>query len=191
MDHTKKSIIMEGLKDHSLIACLILNSLDKLNEGNHKYQNVNNPAYKHHIRGAIRSATCNVVGCESSDSKKRAHYMSKAAKQQMLSGKMDELMGEHVVPVSLINAKVVELYQSKKKIGKEIEVHEIIKIVKDWSVHAVITKKEDSKLKEAKLTKKMPPDWDRKNVFARHDKVGIVLIPNEYAALIKKKKKKN
>ena len=52
-------------------------------------------------------------------------------------------------------------------------------------------KKEDSKLKEAKLTKKMPPDWDRKNVFARHDKVGIVLIPNEYAALIKKKKKSN
>ena len=182
---------MDGLKDHSLIACLILNSLDKLNEGNPKYTNVDNPAYKHHIRGAIRSAS-NKVGCvKSSDNKKSAHYMSKAAKQQMLSGKMDELMGEHVVPVSIINAKVVDLYQSKKNIGKEIEVHEIIKIVQDWSVHAVITKEEDLKLKESKLTKTMPPDWDRKNVFARHDKVGIVLIPNEYAALIKKKKKKN
>ncbi|MDZ7697724.1 MAG: hypothetical protein U5R49_12655 [Deltaproteobacteria bacterium] len=166
---TVHSVYLPGLKEHCEVACLILNKLGK------------NPHTNHHVRGTIREASSKVAGQPGGNIKEKAHFMSASARQQMYEGNCKGLIGEHVVPVSIMVTKVNDLYERQ---GNRIELTQIIDIVKKWSILAVITTKEDIKIKARKLYHKMPPDWDGCNKYARYDAAGIKLVPNEYKMLI-------
>lgn len=144
-----------------------------------KHPDQEHPAVKHHIRAALREAS-NHVGKNSDTPKHSAQYMSSKAEKSMVEGHYDDLIAEHVVPVSVLNQLIVELPVSGK--------HEIAEVLRKYVIRAVVTKEEDYLLKEAGLQKSMPEGWgdtDRANPFARYEAVGIRLVENRFSELFK------
>ena len=151
-----------GLREHCKVASLILEKMDL------------NPHTKHHIRSAIREATLKVTTNKGS-SKDKATMMSISALEQMKSGDKSKLILEHVVPVSEINKRVLSLGSPN--------ANKIQEIVVEWSILCVITEDEDELLKNEKITKSMPNDWDGIDKYARYKKVGIELVQSKYKEL--------
>lgn len=134
------------------------------------------PHTNHHIRGAIRAASEKVHNGKTKDTKTGAHYMSVAAGRQMRSKACNDLVVEHIVPVSVIRDMVFAL-----PTPSELVVGELIR---RWTLLSIITKAEHELLREAKLYHRMPPGWSQRDCeFARYEQVGIDLIRNEYAKL--------
>ena len=165
MDVSTKVKDIEGFHRHCEVAALILTKLPI------------DPHTKHHISEAIRAAS-NKVTTIPGDGKESAPFMSKAAGDQMRTGNFLNLRFEHVVPISLINERVLE--------REDVTPQKIEEIVLKLSVLSVITLHEHEKLKAAGLNQKMPVDWDGEDLFARYRTVGIKWIANEYKQLIKR-----
>ena len=62
----------------------------------------------------------------------------------------------------------------------------IAAVILEWTLLSVITKSEHDRLTTAGLGKKMPDDWDQKDLRSRYDAVGISLVENRYKELKKK-----
>jgi len=133
------------------------------------------PAVKHHVRGAIREASHHASRGPGYDNKRGAHYMSVGAMKQMEQGDFDGLVGDHLVPVSVLNHMIVsEVSSTWEGIAQILLTH---------GARAVITKAEHKLLQELRLHKDMPPNWDRRNPYARYKAAGIKLEPNQYQEL--------
>ena len=72
---------------------------------------------------------------------------------------------EHVVPQMWF----VDKFMDMDPIDKE----EIRKLLETYFNVLLVTKEEDAKLTDAGLRSDMPVDWDKKDPWARHKKVGI------------------
>ena len=151
-----------GLREHCKVAALILEKMDL------------NPHTKHHIRSAIREASLKITTNKGS-SKDKATMMSTSALEQMTSGDKSNLILEHVVPVSEINKRVLSL--------ESPNTDKIQEIVVEWSILCVITEAEDRLLKDKKITKSMPNDWDGIDKYARYKKAGIDFVQSKYKEL--------
>jgi len=137
-----------------------------------------NPHTKHHIRNAVREATYAVArahGISGNDKKKKAKYMSLEAEKCMKNGNFHDLVVDHVVPVSVINQKVLD---EKKPCTMKIR-----QIVEEWTLLAIITKPEHDRLREKGLYHKMPEGHDEEKM-ARYDYVGIEVKKSAYALLL-------
>jgi hypothetical protein len=87
----------------------------------------------------------------------------------------DNLVTDHIVPISVITDEIYKLRRrTKSQIG--------LVILQRLSL-AIITPEEHDKLRCAGLYDRMPGNWDRKNIFARYDQVGIFLKNNRYTEL--------
>jgi len=135
-------------------------------------------AIKFVIRCAVRQACNFATDLPGYDSKKGAGLVSKKAHTQILDGDFSGLIGEHVVPISVILRKLDALSSSS---AKEIGV-----LIRRFCTRAVITKAEDSKLGKSGLKKKMPQGWDGGNEMARYDKVEIETLEISYQELLRK-----
>lgn len=157
----------EGFEQHCKVAALIIREMGI------------NPHTKHHIRTAIREATHKVTDKKGSR-KATAHFISESARQQMENGNKDNLVLEHVIPVSYINELVLKLAKTRP-----LSEQDIANIVLDWTCLALITEEEDSR-----LTKKAVPPDIQTNKFARytHMEPPIRLHPNTYKDLKSKLK---
>ena len=135
-----------------------------------------NPAVKSTIRFVVREATNTSSELPGYDNKLGSEYMSLSAREQMSKGSFANLIGEHIVPVSVV-IKVLES-------GNIFEEEYISKTIKELSVKAVITKKEDLLLKKAGYSNKMPDNWNvADDIKARYEAVGIKLIKSKYKEL--------
>jgi len=92
-----------------------------------------------------------------------------------LDGNKDRLVLEHVVPVSYINELVLN--------EAEPTWQKIREIVIEWALLAVITKREDRRLKDLKLYQRMPSEWDGVDKFARYKLGGIARGPGSGLSL--------
>lgn len=157
----------EGFDEHCEVAALIIREMGI------------SPHTKHHIRTAIREATHKVTEKKGSR-KATAHFMSQSARRQMEGGCKDDLMLEHVVPVSHINQLVLSLAETRPVTGEDIA-----RIILDWTCLALITKDENSRL----TIKTVPPEI-HSNKFARYAlaEPPIHLQPNLYKELQHKSK---
>lgn len=136
----------------------------------------NSPAVKSVIRYVVREATNTSSDLPGYDNKLGAKYMSLSAGKQMAKGQFVNLIGEHIVPVSVI-IKVLED-------GDIFDEGHIARTIEKLSVKAVITKDEDMLLKEAGLSNRMPVNWDIANgIKARYKTVGIELTKSKYKEL--------
>jgi hypothetical protein len=138
------------------IACLLLNREDKQHS-----------AIKCILRHVIRQATNFSSVLPGYDNKMGASKISVSALDSIKSGNTSELIGEHVVPISVIDNELRALKDPTKD--------EIANIIRRLHLRAVITKKEDEYLKEIKLSKAMPADWDGNNLMYRYVKANIVV----------------
>jgi len=152
----------DGLMEHCKVASLILTNMEV------------NPHTKHHIRSAIREASLKITKNKGSN-KDKAEQMSTEAFTQMQRGNITGLILEHVIPVSYINALVLD--------HSDHSAENICKIVCEWTILSIITKNENDTLSNLGFAKKMPSDWDEKNKYARYEKAGIKLILSRYKEL--------
>ena len=113
-----------------------------------EHKDCDNPAIKSIIRFLVREASNMCTELPGYDNKLGAELVSTEARKQIQSGDTSKLIGEHVIPVSIINKT---LMNSKDKSLEKIE-----KTIKALSKRAVITKDEDAKLRKKGLSKKMP-----------------------------------
>lgn len=132
-------------------------------------------AIKSTIRFVIREATNTASNLPGYDNKLGSEFMSLKAEEQLKRGLFDNLVGEHIVPVSVI-IKVLEN-------GNDFSKENISSTIKKLSAKAVITKKEDDLLKKAGFSNKMPLNWNTGDIKARYDAVGIKLIDSKYKEL--------
>ena len=135
------------------------------------------PAVKHHIRSAIREVS-NHVAIAPGSAKHSAQYISHSAQQAMEANQCNDLIAEHVVPVSILNIKVMELEHPTPE--------SIAEIMLSYTMRAVITSEEDSKLKSLGFQKTMPNTNNMDNLCSRYDAAGISLTENNYSQLLKK-----
>lgn len=156
------STILKALKNIANVAALIIREMGV------------NPHTKHHIRTAIREATHKVTDKKGSR-KSTAHFISESARQQMENGNKDNLVLEHVIPISYINELVLNLAGTRPLTSQDIA-----SIVLEWTCLALITADEDSR-----LTKKAVPPDIQTNKFSRYEHVDpkICLQPNIYKDL--------
>jgi len=72
---------------------------------------------------------------------------------------------EHVIPTQVIVNMLMDMKPlTKRKVENRLKKY----------LHVlVVTKEEHRKLNSSGLRYKMPDDWDRKNIWARYEKVGI------------------
>ncbi len=140
-------------------------------------QDIENPAVKSVIRHTIREAINHATDLPGHDNKKGAGLVSEAAARQIERGCLTDLVGEHVVPISVIGKKLVGM--------RPLAAEDIKRELKAFSKRAVITKEEDDRLRTAGLVKQMPQGWDGVSWTARYDAVGISLVNESYAQLIK------
>jgi len=150
-----------------------------------KREDRENPAIKSIIRYVVREACNHCSDLPGYDNKLGAEMVSALAEKQIAAGgNLAGLVGEHVVPVSVINKKLLELPASR------LSIEEISITVKELSKRAVITKDEDQKLRQKQLSKKMPNGWkwDGHNEMARYAAVGIETLQVSYKEVVKKAK---
>lgn len=146
----------DGLVWHCRVAALLLRELPQ------------NPHTKHHVRGAIREASVAIKG-KHRRLPEGVEFFSANARDQLARGKKLGLVREHVVPVSVINKKVVELHQPTEE--------SIIDVVRSWTILAAITQAEHDLLRQRGLHDKMPNSWCGTDKLARYKEVGIELLP--------------
>ena len=87
----------ENLKEHCEVAALILRTLPSTSNT------------RDHVKAAIRKASNQVSSVRGGNNHIKAFYMSSAAEAQMLLGKFDNLIGEHLVPVKVLVTKILSL----------------------------------------------------------------------------------
>ena len=133
------------------------------------------PAVKSIIRYVVREATNTSSKLPGYDNKLGAQLMSLAAYEQMRNGNFSNLIGEHVVPVSVI-LKLLDKFPSPN-------ADKVAEIVGHYSKKAVITTHEDKSLRLAGLTNRMPDNWDGKKINARYEVLGIELVKSKYKEL--------
>lgn len=135
-------------------------------------------AIKTVIRCAVREA-CNFANdLPGYDNKKGATLVSREALSQIQEGDFSHLVGEHVVPISVVLQKLREA-------GKP-RIHKISEIIKKFSTRAVITKCEDMLLRQAGLTTNMPKGWNGQDELARYKHVRIQTLEETYLDLYKR-----
>jgi len=134
-------------------------------------------AIKTVIRCAAREACNFATELPGYDNKLGAKIISKKAFEQLSKGNKSELIGEHVVPISIVLTKLNNI--------KDISVTSISDLVKMYSTKAVITKEEDERLKDNKLQKNMPDDWCGKDIMSRYKYVNIEVKDMTYKEALK------
>lgn len=77
------------------------------------------------------------------------------------------LSHEHVVPVNVVISKLMSLKATAK-------IEDIEKVIRDFSIVAIITRGEDELLRKKGLGKKMPLDWDHADIWARYRKTELL-----------------
>lgn len=139
-----------------------------------------NPAIKSIIRYVVREASNHCSELPGYDNKLGAEIVSVSAYKQISEGNTSGLIGEHIVPVSIINKALLQL--------SDTSIEEISKTVKSLSKRAVITVEEDKRLKGKGLSKTMPEgwEWNGHNVMARYETVGIDTLQTGYKDAVKK-----
>jgi hypothetical protein len=138
---------------------------------------IENSAVKSVIRFTLREAINHATDLPGHDNKKGAELVSKKAMGKIFCGDFDGLVGEHIVPVSVVSQRIKEqLPLTKSELASEL---------KRFSQKAVITKEEDQKLKAAGLLKTMPSDWDGSNPLDRYNAVGIKVLNTAYIDAVK------
>ena len=129
-----------------------------------------NAATKFAVRTLLREAVNkSCPGYRGNDNKKNVRYVSLAARQALKHGK-GPVIADHAVPLSVLLDKV---YRRKK-----IDTDQLVRLVSAYSCMVLITRDEDTCLRNAGLVKSMPPDWDTKDVLARYSHAGIRIRPN-------------
>lgn len=136
-----------------------------------------NPAIKSITRFVVREATNTSSSLPGYDNKLGAAFMSKKAYSQMQNKDFNNLIGEHIVPISVI----LRLLEKQNNPSPE----DIRKTVTKYSHRAIITKQEDNKLRDAGLSNKMPDNWDNNTFDARYKSVKIDLLNSQYKELKK------
>jgi len=127
-----------------------------------------NPATKFAIRCALREAVNkSTPEYKGNNNRKNCRYVSSAALALMNDAGAD-LVADHAIPISLL----------QDRINKTTTREELVALVQEYCVMALITKAEDALLRAAGLVKKMPPGCDTKDPTARYRHVGIEVIPN-------------
>jgi len=145
-------------------------------------EDIKNPAVKNILRFLVREASNCTSDLPCYDNKLGSKMTSVKAIERISKikdGNYTGLVGDHVVPVSVINEKLIEL--------KSIDVDAIKRTISKFAVRAVITKEEDAILRESKYIKKMPDEWNE-NIFARYEKAGIELKNIPYKIVLKEAK---
>ncbi|QNP59636.1 hypothetical protein [Paenacidovorax monticola] len=117
----------DGLIWHCRVAALLLQKLPR------------NPHTKHHVRGAIREASVSIRG-KHRRLPEGVEFFSATARDMLARGEISGLVREHVVPVSIINEKVIALVKPTEK--------DIIEIVRNWTIMAAITQEEHDLLRQ-------------------------------------------
>lgn len=146
---------------------VILMLLPKLND-----YGGNSPAVKHHIRSAVREAS-NCVTRFRGRGRNATPYMSAAAVEQLNDGCSAKLVFEHVIPISVLNARIIETWQNWS--SNEEGLHAFLL---KYSITATITAWEDQQIAKEGLRQKMPDDfrWDHSDEsakFSRYEKANI------------------
>ncbi len=103
--------------------------------------------------------------------------MSKLAYKQVLNGDKTNLIGEHIVPVSVILTELNKI--------KNINLNSISDTIKKHSTKAVITKPEDQRLRALGLQKPMPDNWCGNDIMARYKHAKIDLVDKPYKEVVK------
>lgn len=80
-----------------------------------------------------------------------------------------ELAHEHVIPVSVVIDKLLEL-------GSNADPESCEKVIRTWSIVAIVTRDENAVLSRYKLGKTMPPSWDGKDPWARYRHADVNLL---------------
>ena len=162
-----KIIYEQNLRAHCEVAALVLRNLPS-----------SSPS-RHHVKAAIRHASHQVSAVRGGNNKIKAQFMSSGAELQMGFKKFDGLIAEHLVPVKVIAAMVLNLPV------EEVTWEKISAIVIRYSVMALVTVKEDLHLKSLDLVSSMPANWDGENRMARYEFANIPLKANTFSALKK------
>lgn len=103
-----------------------------------------------------------------------ADFISDKALKLIQTNQIHNLVYEHMIPKDLyIQKPCLQLAQSGK-----LTFEYIYNILNQYWYIALITKDEDNILNSLHLRRKMPDDWDNKNIFARYEKANISLISN-------------
>jgi len=145
----------KGFLSHCEVAALIIANLPI------------NPHTKHHIRGAIREASLKVTNNKGRGT--TASYISVSARETIDGlATPDGLVLEHVVPVSLINEKVLSLEKPTK--------FQVAEVVYEWTVLATVTREQHQLLRARGLNDRMPSGWDGVDKFARYKTCSIQLV---------------
>ena len=154
---------------------------------------------KHALRDSIREVTkkaTNIKGGKYNG----IRYISEGAEEIIKrDGHAGSLcVGEHLYTCAMINDHVYNNiepyaltwrdYGRKHGINDVEELWELyteyvssmgeklLRHIAERTIIVLITKEEDARLREAGLTKSFPDDWDGKNMMARYDAVGIVVV---------------
>jgi hypothetical protein len=102
----------------------------------------------------------------------KTHFITEAARSRVETDKRGGLIWEHLVPKTVYVQEPCEREARRGTLTVEF-VRE--RLQKSWCL-ATVTVEEDRRLSRLK----MPLDWDGVNVRARHESMGIHLIPNPY-----------
>lgn len=165
INETEKLSDREGFWAHCAVANLLLSHCDI------------NPHTKHHIRGAVREASKKVTPI-AGKGKDIAPTISAKAYEQIKRGHLTGLVLEHAVPISFMNALVLEQKGCST-------TESIAQIILEWTALSVITLGEHDKLANLKLSKTMPEGWDRKDKYARYLMAGIEVLDISYKDAVK------
>ena len=111
------------------------------------------------------------------DRRYSADYVSERALDLLLQGKWgdSELQYDHMVPKTMYIRTKCEEAAKHGFISSDFIYNLLIKYL--WV--ATIHQDENTLLTQHKLKNKMPNGWDKVNIFARYDKVGIKLIKHD------------
>lgn len=128
-----------------------------------------NAATKFVIRTALREAiNKSKKNYQGNINKKNCTYISENAKQNLIENPQADLIADHMIPVSLALREFESL--------NNLNIDAVVNLVSKYSNLALITRKEDTKLRELGLVKKMPQDWDGEDIYARYRAAKIILI---------------
>ena len=108
--------------------------------------------------------------------KKNTDFYSEKAYKQLQSGNKSNLIYEHIVPKEKYIQTPIIQSAKDRKLKSEQEIKNILD--QFWFI-ATITKDEDKLLSKLGYNKKMPNDWDNKNIFARYNQANIKLYTLE------------
>ena len=142
-----------------------------------------NSAIKSVLRFTIREASNHCSDLPGYDNKLGSRFVSEKAFAQIKSGNTTGLVGEHIVPVSVINEMIIK--------SKKNDISGIQKLISRYSERATITKEEDGKLRQLTLNTKMPEGWDGEDMFARYKKAKIALKDITFKEALRYSKKSN